>query len=89
MNKVLNFFPKGKVNNKQPALDALLGAVNEIESGMYGDNPQVLVTIAKGDSQTYHTSYKSNGTVSTILSLLEIVKYRILNEHVGTHKDKS
>jgi hypothetical protein len=84
-HKVIDFLtgPR-KTNNRQPALDVLSRYMNDVGAGAYGNNPQILVMVLNNDSADHQTSYGSNAQVSSILALIEMVKYRILREHVGS-----
>jgi len=78
-----------RVNNPKfsSASEMLETATAKEASGKYGKNPAVLMVVLDRDSEDYKTTYESSGlTAPQVISLLEVIKYRIIHERMKETK---
>ena len=85
--RVVNLFTKTGDQRHNSVKDMLAIAEAKEAKGDYGKNPGAMLIIWDRDGGDYKTSYDSAGmTASQAVALLEVIKYRILQEKIKEPK---
>lgn len=84
---VISLFHRVKNPKFSSASEMLAMAQAKEASGKYGKNPAVLIVVLDRESDDYKTTYESSGlSAHQAVALLEVIKYRIMNERMKEPK---